>query len=361
MRRRLLPAVGCAVALAVLAVPAAASAAELYAPSLSPEGPARPLAGPMRDTMLGASAARASVARVPAVAKASAQRFYSTDGQGPIDVDLSPSYGPLTQARVQPYVDFLASRQHGAELKRLTLFVVTPAEVQQICSPNALACYVPSRETMVVPGEQTPQGEVSVEYVITHEYGHHVATNRANTPWTAVAWGPKYWATQRSVCAGVAEWRYFPGDQGENYVRNPGENWAETYAQLHYRNVYPWQFDSSFSPDESTFFAAQRDVTAPWTKDVSQRRSGSLTSRRTSKTFPVTTTLDGRLRLTLDGPSRANFDLQVVSDGRTVVRSRRSGSEDTLTATDCQVRQFQVRVVRRSGSGRFTLRIRTPG
>lgn len=361
MRRRHLPAVGCAVALAVLALPTAACAAELYAPILSPDLPARPLAGPVRDTIVGASDARASAARVPAVAKASAQRFFSTDGQGPINVDLSPSYGALTQARVQPYVDFLASRQHGAELERLTLFVVTPAEVRQICSPNALACYVPSRETMVVPGEQTPQGEVPVEYVITHEYGHHVATNRSNTPWPAVAWGPKYWSTQRSVCAGVAERRYFPGDQAENYLRNPGENWAETYAQLHYRNAYPWGFDPSLTPDDATFFAAQRDVTAPWTREVARRHSGSLTSRRRSKTFPVTTTLDGRLRLTLDGPSRANFDLQVVSQGRTVVRSRRRGSNDTLTATDCQVRQFEVRVVRRSGSGRFTLRIRTPG
>jgi hypothetical protein len=361
MRRRLLAIVGCAVATIVLAVPAASSAAELYAPSPSADLPARPLAGPVRDTIVTESQARARAARAPVVAEAAAQRFYSTDGQGPVNVDLSTSYGPLTQARVQPYVDFLASRQHGPELERLTLFVVTPAEVQQICSPTALACYVPSREIMVVPGEQTPQGEVSVEYVITHEYGHHVATNRRNEPWTAVAWGPKYWATQRAVCAGVAERRYFPGDQGENYVRNPGENWAETYAQLHYRNVYPWQFDPTFAPDEPTFFSAQRDVTVPWVRNVAQRHSGSLTRRRPTKTFPVATTLDGRLKLTLDGPRRSNFDLQVLAQGRRVVSSRRRGSNDTLTATDCQVRQFEVRVVRRSGSGRFELRIQTPG
>ena len=47
--------------------------------------------------------------------------------------------------------------------------------------------------------------------------------------------------------------------------------------------------------------------------------------------------------------------------GRTVVSSRRRGSSDTLTATVCQVRQFAVRVVRRSGSGRFALRVQTPG
>jgi hypothetical protein len=214
---------------------------------------------------------------------------------------------------------------------------------------------------MIIPGEQTPVGQVPIEYVITHEYGHHVAANRDNDPWAAIGWGPKAWATQRGVCAGVAERRYFPSDQGRNYRSNPGENWAETYAQLHYRNTFPWEFDPSFTPDEPTFAAALRDVVDPWTQNTARRRSGTLTAQRRTKSFEVATALDGRIRLSLRGPSRANFDLQIVSGGRVVARSRRSGSRDTLTATDCQVREFSVRVVRRSGSGSFTLRVQTPG
>ena len=354
----LLRVLGCALALG-LAAPAAASAADLYAPSQTAP-PSRPFAAPMRDTIVSAGAAEARASRAP-IARASAQRFYASNGQGPITVELSPSYGQLTRERVLPYVDFLASRQHGRELSRLNLFVVTPDEVKQICSPTALACYIPARELMIIPGQQTPEGEVPLEYVITHEYGHHLAANRSNDPWPAVAWGTKHWATYEGVCAGVAQRRYFPGDQDKNYVRNPGENFAEAYAQLHYRGQVRWQFDPSLAPDDAALAAVQRDVTQPWVRNVARRRSGRLSPRRRSKTFRVNTTLDGRLKLTLKGPRSANFDLQVVSSGRVVLRTRRRGSRDRLQATDCQVRQFAVRVVRRSGSGRFTVRVQTPG
>jgi hypothetical protein len=362
-RRRLLLAFGCAALLPAVtpaSAPGSASAParKLYAPS-DVTLPSRPFTVPFRDAVLSATAARVTASRLP-VARASALRLYSTDGQGPITVDVSPSY-VLTKELAQPYVDFLASRVHGTELDRLTLVLVAPGELARYCAPGALACYIPARELMIIPGEQTPAGQVPVEYVITHEYGHHVAANRDNDPWAAIGWGPKAWATQRSVCAGVAERRYFPNDQGANYRFNPGENWAETYAQLHYRNQFPWEFDPSFLPDEAAFVAAQRDIVTPWGGGVSQRRSGSLTRARRSKTFPVTTTLDGRVRLSLRGPSRANFDVQVLSGGRVVARSRRAGSRDTLTATDCQVRDFSVRVVRRSGSGSFTLGVQTPG
>jgi len=321
--------------------------------------PSRPFTVPLRDAVLTPD--QTSASELPLARSSAQQRFYSTDRQGPVKVDISPRYGPLTKARVQPYVDFLASRSHGSELDRLTLLVVTPEELPRACAPGALACYLPARELMIIPGEQTPAGQVPIEYVITHEYGHHVAANRNNDPWAAIGWGPKAWATQRSVCAGVAERRYFPNDQGDRYRSNPGENWAETYAQLHYRNQFGWELDPSFIPDEATFAAAQRDVVAPWRGSVVQRRSGTLTSARRTKSFPVATTLDGRIRLSLKGPSRANFDVQILSGGRVVARTRRSGSRDTLTATDCQVREFTVRVVRRSGSGSFSLRVQTPG
>lgn len=355
---RLLRALGCAAVLGLIA-PGAAAAAELYAPS-DAALPARPLAGPLRDAVISERAASARASSAP-VARASAQRIYSSDGEGPVTVDLSPDYGTLTRERVLPYVDFLASRRHGSELSRLTLFVVTPDQVRRVCSAQALACYIPSRELMIIPGQQTPEGEVPLEYVITHEYGHHVAANRNNDPWPAVAWGPKAWATHEGVCAGVGQRRYFPGDQGENYARNPGENWAEAYAHAHYPNRFRWQFDPTLAPDAGALAAVARDVSEPWTRNVAVRRSGSLSKRRRSKTFAVDTSLDGRLKLTLKGPRRANFDLQVLSGGRVAVRSRRRGSRDTLVATDCQVRRFAVRVVRRSGSGRFSLRVQTPG
>lgn len=357
------------VAAAILVAPATASAAELYAPN-DATAPSRPFARPLQDQVVDRpdELARTSSARAR-ISQSDPQSFFASDGDGPIRVALSDEYGPVTKAKVQPTVDFLASRLHGSELKRLTALILTPSELRQACSATALACYLPKLELMIIPGQQTPQGEVSVEYVITHEYGHHIATNRDNDPFnersfdSAVASGPKRWATYEQVCAGVAAGRYFPGDQGENYARNPGENWAEAYAQLQYQGQYPWQFDPSFIPDAGAFAAAQADVVQPWTRNVVQRRSGRLTSRRRSKTFAVSTTLDGRVVLTLRNPRRANFDAQIVSGGRVVARSRsrRRGGVDRVTATDCAVRQFEVRVVRRSGSGAFSLRVYTPG
>jgi len=368
LRRRLLLAAGCAVALATPA-PTTASGAELHVPN-DATAPSRPFAAPLRDAVIDTpretrrSTARAAGVRATASAS---QRFFSSDGQGPVRVDLSESYGEMTQAKVQPFVDFLASRVHGSELRRLTLFILTPAEIREACTETALACYLPRRELMVIPGEQTQSGEVPVEYVITHEYGHHVATNRDNDPWTeplpdgvgAAAWGPKAWATREGICAGVADDRYFPGDQGENYARNPGENWAEAYAQLHYPNRFPWQFDRTLAPDAAAFAAITRDVTRPWRGNVAVRRSGRLTRSKRARSFRIATTLDGRVKLSLKRPRGARFELQILTGGKVRVRSRRGRT--TLEATDCQARRFTVRVVRRAGSGRFTVRVQTPG
>ena len=357
MRTRLLTVVGCTVAAALcVAAPASAARRALYAPS-DAAMPARPFAAPLDDEVAPARAAATPRARASAV-----QTFYSSDGQGPIRVDLSSSYGQLTQQRVQPYVDFIASRIHGPELARLTLFIVTPQEVRQMCSEQALACYVPRLELMIVPGEQTPPSEVPVEYVITHEYGHHVAANRDNDPWQAVAYGPKGWATHEGICSGVAAKRYFPGDQGDNYVRNPGENWAEAYAQLQYRGQFPWQYDPSLAPDETAFGIVQADVVSPWDRSVADRLHGQrLSGSRRSQSFRVRTSLDGRVKVTLRGPRRADFDLQILKGRDVRAASHRRGSQDTLQATDCQVRGFTVRVVRRSGAGKFVVRIQTAG
>jgi hypothetical protein len=364
--RRLLSAL---ILAASLSLPAVASAAELYSPN-DATAPTRPFARPLQDALVERPAGLARAAGANArIAQSQPQSFFASNGDGPIRVSLSSEYGPVSKAKVQATVDFLASRVHGSELRRLALLILTPSELREACSATALACYLPKLELMIIPGEQTPAGEVPVEYVITHEYGHHIAANRNNDPFnerssdSAVAFGPKRWGTYEQVCAGVAERRYFPGDQGENYERNPGENWAEAYAQLHYQGLYRWGFDPSLAPDAGAFAAVQADVLRPWLRNVAVRRSGSLTARRRSKTFPVDTTLDGRVVLTLDSPRGANFDVQILDRGRIVARTRgrRPGGIDRLTAVDCVVRRFDVRVVRRSGSGTFSLRVQTAG
>ena len=228
-------------ATASLLAPATASAAQLYTPN-DATAPDRPFARPLQDTIVGTPAGVARTSGARAKASQSAQTFFSSDGTASIKVALSGEYGPVTKEKVQGTGDFLASRLHGTELRRLTALILTPSELQDACNATeenpALACYVPARELMIIPGQQTPRGQVPVEYVITHEYGHHVAANRNNDPFndpsfdSAVAFGPKRWATYEQVCAGVLSrpQRSFPRGEEANGSRSPVETWAEAYG-----------------------------------------------------------------------------------------------------------------------------------
>ena len=80
---------------------------------------------------------------------------------------------------------------HGAELSTVTVTVVTAAELPASCNSDALGCYRPGEITIA----DEVLGGVTPEEVARHEYGHHVAASRLNSPWPALDWGPKRWAT----------------------------------------------------------------------------------------------------------------------------------------------------------------------
>ena len=70
-----------------------------------------------------------------------------------------------------------------------------------------------------------------------HEYGHHVAQSPPEHAVAAIDWGPKHWASAANVCARVSRREAFPGDEGSNYARNPGEAWAEAYRLMDERKA----------------------------------------------------------------------------------------------------------------------------
>lgn len=321
--------------------------------------PAWSLSGPVRDRVVTRPATRAARARAAVVARTAAETYRTPDGH-PVEVEVSRSY-PRDPRAVQAFVDFLGSRLHGREMGRLRLLIATPREVGSLCGERAVACYLATTQVMIVPGEQ-PSGQPPLELVVTHEYGHHVARHRRNDPWPAVAWGPKRWATHEGICRGVRDGRYFPGDQERRYSRNPGEAWAEAYALFHYREA-PWQFTRTLRPDEGAFAAVQQDVLSPWRfpRPVVHRGSFPAGGRR-ARTFPIPTTLDGEVRLALRGPRGAQLDLQVLRGGQPVARTRARGSRDRIRGARCGGRRpLAVRVLRRSGAGRFRVVVVSPG
>lgn len=269
-------------------------------------------------------------------------RAYRTaDGQT-VSIQFSRGYTP-DDAVAQSYVDFLGSLPHGSELRRLKVLIATPRQVRAACGgePGTLACYDTSTSRMTVPGEEVGgAGGVTTSYVIAHEYGHHVARWRSNAPFPALAFGAKRWASQEMVCLNTLKGRLFPGNEGQRYLANPGEAFADAYAHLKYPDAY-WQFTSLLRPDRAGRAALLADVLYPWTGPVARTFRGRFTpgSPRT-RVFRIVLRLDGSLRVALHGPRGANFDVGLSSLGR------RRGHTTGPTARDVYAQRYACRELR---------------
>ena len=217
----------------------------------------------------------------------------------------------------EKWAEFLASLTHGPELARLTSNIASLEEVQDLCGFRALGCY--SGNEMVSLGEPARDG-TTAEEVLRHEYGHHVAWHRVNTPWRAIEWGPKHWASCGDrVLAGRAGARRFRATRARTTSANPGEAWAEVYRLMDERKVgittATWPIiDASFYPDEPALLAAERDVLEPWTANRKSvfRRSFARGAKK-AWWIPLPTPLDGNLVLNAtlprDGTARGRARL----------------------------------------------------
>lgn len=276
-----------------------------------------------------------------------------------VRVLVSASY-PDAFAAGQRWADFFASLLHGSELGLVTAYVLTPAEMEDLCGSNALGCY--GGGELAFMGE-TVDG-VTPEEVARHEYGHHVAANRANPPWRAIDTGPKRWASAANVCMRTLQGTAYPGNEGPFYTLNPGEAFAEAYRVLNELEAgatdFSWSLvDGSFYPDAAALEAAEHDVVAPWaaseTRTVRARFNGKKVWKMT-----VPTPFDGNLAVSLKFPRGALHELTVLSaDGRTVLGQGlwSGGAEKRLAATVCGQRSVVVRVIRRGSAEQFSLRI----
>jgi len=308
----------------------------------------------LQDTVIERAAPVMRAAR----ASTRASRYATQDGLS-VEVEVSSAY-PSNPVSDQRLVDFLASRSHGYELGTLRVYVGTPTEIARLCGgQDAVACYATDEDRMYVPGESAHG--VPVEYALTHEYGHHLASWRSNNPWDALDWGAKYWASEMRVCAHVARGRLFPGNQGAHYLRDPGEGFADGYAHLHYPSA-PWQYASILRPDRGAYAAIRRDVARPWTGPRSRTLRGRLGQGRDSRTYIVPMTLDGDVSVRFDAARGVKAEVELESgsfaSGETLASGQGFGIEWCRRAETEQVR---VTVRRRAGSGPFAVRLTYPG
>jgi hypothetical protein len=282
-----------------------------------------------------------------------------------VDVRVSDAL-PLETSTPEGWAEFLTGLTHGPEITLLTTYIASLEEVQEICGSRALGCY--SRNQMVAPGETTIP-DVSPEEIVRHEYGHHVAMHRLNSPWVAIDWGPKEWASAADVCARTTRKEAFPGDEETNYARNPGEAWAEVYRLMDERKAgittATWPIIApSFYPDEAALQAAERDVLQPWSAGKTMLVS-RVFGKATRKVWwiPLPTALDGDLRVSVTVPNGADPEIALVGvDRRTVIRRALWVGQRVkrLTGSVCGQRRLFVRVTQKGALGRVRVSAATP-
>lgn len=282
-----------------------------------------------------------------------------------VDIRVSDAL-PVETVTPEGWAEFLTKVTHGPEIAALTTYIAPLDEVQQLCGEQALGCY--SGNSMVALGETTIDG-LTPEEVVRHEYGHHVAFHRLNTPWRAIDWGPKNWASSATVCSRVSRGEAFPGNEGANYAQNPGEAWAETYRLMDERKAGittgSWQIvASSFYPNEAALQAAERDVLQPWTAGrtaVFRRTFGKATQK--VWWIPLSTPLDGDMRITATVPNGGLHEVALVAaNRRSVIRRAQWVGQRAkrLVGTVCGQRSFFVRVIRGGALGRVSVSVSTP-
>lgn len=294
---------------------------------------------------------------LPASALAWGGSYPAGDAYGSyVQIQVSDSY-PVDETLPQGWATFLGTLVHGPELGRLTLDLVPLSEVQSVCGGQALACYDPQRqEIFASPEDQL--GAPPAKEIVTHEYGHHIANNRSDAPWSALDYGTKRWSSYESICSKALDGTASPGDEGSHYFQNSGEAFAESYRVLNLQKqgqtAIAWDIvDSSFYPDATALALLEQDVTTPWAAPPMAKLHGSF-GNGAVRTFKVQTQLDGSFTARLVSPTRARMRLALYDGPTLLLRGT------TVRYQVCGQRALTLKVERLSGRGSFSIDVTKP-
>jgi hypothetical protein len=282
-----------------------------------------------------------------------------------VDVRVSDE---LLDSTPESWAEFITHLTHGSEISSLTAYVGTLGDIQEICNTDlAVGCY--ARNQLVALGDAAALQGASPEEIVRHEYGHHIAYHRLNTPWAAVDWGPKRWASAADVCAREGRNEAFPGDERTNYDRNPGEAWAEVYRLMDEQKAgittASWDIiDRSFFPSAAALQAAEQDVVQPWTKPRTLRFT-HVFGKKSPKVWwvPLSTPLDGNLRVSATMPRGGTAEVALVAaNRRTVVRRAQWVGQRVrqLDGSVCGQRSLFLRVTQSGALGRVRVAVVAP-
>lgn len=268
----------------------------------------------------------------------------------------------------QPIADFVGTLIHGFEIDLLTVQLDTPLQLEFDCGFGAQACYYSGQNKVILSGNDTPGPDgASRDFVLAHEYGHHVAQHRENpAPFAAaIDWGSARWSSYEHVCQQRRAGALFPGDEGIHYYEDPGEAFAEAFAHNRFPDAQVrWKWPPSLKPSAGAFRAIQRDTLDPWAGRTSFVVSGRVPAGKGGAAVEsFRTPLDGTVSLRPSGLRRHRYQLSLRSPAGRVLRTSRHGLDlhHQLDFTVCGQSRLRVAISssRRSG-GPFGLLIQRP-
>ncbi len=354
---------GIAMTTLLLAVPGGA-VAKRPNPGLSLEVPQA--AVPMRDVVLGEPGAAA--ARISA--SASSQRYSIGDVSG-ATIAVSVTQACAEACNVsdpQRVARFVGTLIHGEEVDLLTVQLDTEFQLGFDCGFGAEACYFTGENKIVIGGYEEADDEgATFDFVLAHEYGHHVAQHREMpAPFgRAIDWGTERWASAEGVCRGQRRGRLYPGDEGNHYFEDPGEAFAEAFAHYRFPNLpVPWRYAAALAPNPASFHAIREDTLTPWQGRTSLTLSGHVPARGEGAAVEsLPTPLDGMVSLRPSRLRRHGYELALRSRAGRLLRSSRNGLDPAqrLDFTVCGQSRIRIQITstRRHG-GPFHLQIQRP-
>ena len=271
-----------------------------------------------------------------------------------------------TAADPQQIADTLGTFIHGFEMELLTVQLDTPSQIEFDCGYGAQACYYGAENKIVLSGDDSsaPDG-ASREFVLAHEYGHHVARHRESPPPfpAAIDWGTPRWSSYENVCRRSRDGALFPGNEGLHYFRDPGEAFAESFAHLRFpESDVPWRWVRSLEPDAEALQAIREDTLNPWLGRAVFRLRGRIPPADGGAAVrSFQTPLDGTVSLRPAG--RPRYRLSLLTPAGRVLRTSRRGLSfgHRLNFTVCG--QAGLRIALRSSrrlGGAFKLQIQRP-